>query len=121
MRLLTCVLICAGVAVMWAADPITYERLLKAGDEPGNWLMYSGNYEGHRYSRLDQITPENVNPLRLKWVWQMQTAQPIETRQLVVDGLMFAKGAVHGVESLDTKAGRTLWVYPYPVPEKVST
>ena len=38
---------------LWAQ--VTHERLLKADGEPGNWLTYSGNYSGHRYSALDQI------------------------------------------------------------------
>jgi len=37
----------AGV-VAWSAGPITNERLLKADEEPGNWLMYSGNYRSYR-------------------------------------------------------------------------
>ena len=32
--------------------PVTYDRLLKADQEPGNWLMYSNTYNGWRYSRL---------------------------------------------------------------------
>lgn len=121
MRLLVSVLICAGGAVVWAASPVTYERLLKAGDEPGNWLMYSGNYGSHRYSRLDQITPENVTRLHIKWVYQMQTTHHIETTPLVVDGIMYATGPVNDVVALDTQTGRTLWLYHYPVPEKVYT
>jgi glucose dehydrogenase len=45
--------------------PITYERLLKADQEPGNWLMYSGNYAGWRFSKLNQITTQNAKNLRV--------------------------------------------------------
>src|SRR5207253_1124650 len=41
--------------------PVTYEHLLKADQEPGNWLMYSNTYNSWRFSRLDQINTENVN------------------------------------------------------------
>ena len=34
---------------------VDYERLANAAKEPGNWLTYSGAYNGHRYSRLAQI------------------------------------------------------------------
>ncbi len=37
---------------------VTYQRLLHAEQEPENWLTYSGTYDGHRYSRLDQINRE---------------------------------------------------------------
>ena len=44
---------------------VSYERLLRPGAEPHNWLTYSGTYAGHRYSTLTQITPENVRDLEL--------------------------------------------------------
>ena len=44
---------------------VTYERLRQADREPGNWLTYSGSYDSHRYSRLDQIHRENIQELRL--------------------------------------------------------
>ena len=48
----------ASVVIMLAcvATPLhaqlTYERLLKAEQDPGNWLTYSGNYRSWRYSPL---------------------------------------------------------------------
>src|SRR5215831_17555194 len=112
-------IVCA--TVLWAAGPVTYERLLKADDEPGNWLMYSGNYGSHRYSRLDQITPENINRLHMKWVYQMNTTHHVETTPLVVDGIMYATRPPNDVVALDTQTGRKLWYFHYPVPDKVYT
>ena len=37
---------------------VTYQRLLQAEQEPENWLTYSGTYDSHRFSRLDQIKNE---------------------------------------------------------------
>ena len=94
------------------------ERLLKADEEPGNWLMYSGNYRSYRYSSLDQITPANVNPVHLKWIYQMKTTHHVETTPLVVDGIMYATRPPNDVVALDTQTGRRLWYYHYPVPDK---
>src|SRR5438270_10841347 len=121
MRLLASVLSCAAGAAVWAAGPVTYERLLKAGDEPGNWLMYSGNYGSHRYSGLDQITPENVTRLHVKWVYQMQTTHHVETTPLVVDGIMYATGPVNHVVAVDTQTGRGLLGYHFRVTGKGCT
>ena len=120
MNLLASVLIyAAGGAVLWAGGPVSYERLLKADDEPGNWLMYSGNYSSHRYSRLDQITPENVNRLHLKWVYQMKTTHHVETTPLVVDGIMYLSEPPSDVTALDTRTGRPFWKYTRTIPEDV--
>src|SRR5579859_3326764 len=119
-RAFLCALLASGLAVR-AAGPITYERLLKSDEEPGNWLMYSRNYRSHRYSSLDQITPANVNRLHVKWIYQMKTTHHVETMPLVVDGIMYATRPPNDVVALDTQNGRRLWNYHYPVPAKVYT
>jgi hypothetical protein len=43
-------------AISWAesaAGQVTYERLVHAAGESGNWLTYSGSYRSWRYSSLD--------------------------------------------------------------------
>jgi glucose dehydrogenase len=45
---------------------VTSDRLLKAADEPHNWLTYSGGYSSQRYSQLKQIDTSNVRNLELK-------------------------------------------------------
>ena len=42
-------------------DNVDYERLLKARSESQNWLTYYGDYDGQRYSLLDQINTESVS------------------------------------------------------------
>ena len=61
------------------SGPVTYERLLKADAEPGNWLMYQGTYAGWRFSKLNQITSQNVKNLRLKWMFQGRHQEKFET------------------------------------------
>ena len=46
------ILTLAAVALLAQPLPVTFERLLKADQEPGNWLMYSNTYNSWRYSRL---------------------------------------------------------------------
>jgi alcohol dehydrogenase (cytochrome c) len=94
-------------------------RLLKADDEPANWLMYSGNYRSYRHSRLDQITSSNVNRLRPKWILQMRTNHKVETTPLVVDSVMYLTSPPNEVIALDTETGRRLWTYRYKMPDRV--
>ena len=48
------------VAAQTLNAQVTYERLLKAESEPGNWLTYSGSYRSWRYSALDLINRQNA-------------------------------------------------------------
>ena len=52
------------LSVLPLRGQVTFERILKSPSEPGNWLTYSGNYSGHRYSRLEQIQAGNVARLK---------------------------------------------------------
>src|SRR5262245_44547300 len=88
--------------------PVTYERLLKATEEPGNWLTYSGDYRSHHYSSLNQITADNVHRLRAKWVYQMHRPK-VETTPIVVDGVMYLTRPPSDVIALDAETGRALW------------
>ena len=56
-----------------ASSQVTYERLLKAAQEPGSWLTYSGDYSSRRYSSLDQINASNAVNLAVQWVFQSST------------------------------------------------
>jgi len=38
-----------------ANGQVTFERLLNSAKEAQNWLTYSGDYAGHRFSPLNQI------------------------------------------------------------------
>jgi alcohol dehydrogenase (cytochrome c) len=98
---------------------ITFERLLKARQEPQNWLTYSGDYAGWRYSTLEQIDTRNVGRLSVQWVYQSRAANKFEVTPLVVDGIMYLSEIGNAAAALDARTGRTLWRYQRELPEKV--
>ncbi len=98
----------AAAKAKWepAADlNVTSERLRKAHLEPENWLTYWGDLSGRHYSGLHEITPENVNDLRLSWTHQFGGGT-VETSPIVVDGLMFITGPKNDAAALDARTGR---------------
>src|SRR5215831_1313969 len=68
---------------------VTFDRLLHTDREPQNWLTYSGNVLGQRYSPLAQITAANVKNLELQWAWQAKSLEKFETTALVLDGVLY--------------------------------
>lgn len=100
-----------------AFAPVTWERLLKAADEPENWLMYSGTLDSQRFSRLDQIDGRNVSGLEMKWAYQIPEIDRAETVPLVVDGIMFITEAPSNVAAVDAATGRQYWRYDHPLPD----
>ena len=96
-----------------AAAQVSFERLLRADEEPENWLTYSGSYKSQRHSQLDQITPANVTDLELRWVFQARSLEVFQATPLVVDGIMYLVEPTNTVVALDAKLGRVFWTYEY--------
>ncbi|MBM3813935.1 MAG: PQQ-dependent dehydrogenase, methanol/ethanol family [Acidimicrobiia bacterium] len=99
---------------------VTYERLLNAQKEPGNWITYSGAYNGWRYSGLDQINRSNAARMELKWVYQMPTTHMVETSPIVADGVMYFTEPPSNVVAVDAATGRQFWRYRRKTPDKVN-
>jgi alcohol dehydrogenase (cytochrome c) len=116
--LLAAVIIVPALSLCAQSLPVTYERLLKADREPGNWLMYSNTYNSWRFSRLDQIDTHNVKDLHVKWLFQGRHQEKFETTPLVVDGVMYLTRPENDVFALDAETGRVLWTYSHKNPEK---
>jgi alcohol dehydrogenase (cytochrome c) len=93
---------------------VAYERIVNAAREPGNWLTYSGNYFGHRYSALNEITAANVASLRVRWAYQFGLART-QVSPIVADGVMYVT-APNQASALDLRTGRTLWTWSRPIP-----
>jgi alcohol dehydrogenase (cytochrome c) len=98
-----------------ACAQVPYDRIVHAENEPGNWTTYSGNYLGHRFSPLAQITPANVSGLHVKWAHQFESPRT-ETSPIVVDGVMYIT-APNSASALDARTGRELWKWSRPIPK----
>src|SRR5436190_19454029 len=92
---------------------VSNERLLRAADEPRNWMMYSGTYASQRYSTLSQINPSNVKNLEQKWIFQAESMEKFETTPLVVDGIMYITQASSDALALDAKTCRAYCIYRF--------
>jgi alcohol dehydrogenase (cytochrome c) len=91
--------------------PVPFDRILRANQEPQNWLTYSGNLNSQRHSQLTQISPANARDLTLKWVYQSRSLDKHEVTPLVVDGVMYTIQSPNDVIALDAATGKTIWTY----------
>jgi alcohol dehydrogenase (cytochrome c) len=108
-----------------AAAPVasvTFERLLNADKTPQDWLMYAGDYAGRRYSGLNEITAENVNRLRVAWVFQPPTDyRRLEATPLVADGRMYVSYPPANVAALDAGTGKLIWRHEADLPSDLQS
>jgi alcohol dehydrogenase (cytochrome c) len=105
---------------------VTFDRLLQSEKEPHNWLTYSGNVLGQRYSLLNQINSGNAKNLELQWVWQAGSLEKYETTSLVLDGVLYTIQAPNNtnntdgftqIVALDAATGRQFWTFRYNIPQ----
>jgi alcohol dehydrogenase (cytochrome c) len=116
MKSLVLLILAAGVSMA----QVSYERILRAGSEPGAWLTYSGAYDARRYSPLAQITRDNVGSLKPAWMHQIFSRAKFEATPLVFDGALYLAEPPSDVTALDLKTGRPLWSYRRAIPDGVA-
>ena len=98
---------------------VTTTRIEHASGEPENWLTYSGTYDSHRYSGLEQITAGNVTQLAAQWVFQTPVTGKFEATPLIVNGVMYVTVANSNAYAIDARRGKTIWHYERALPEKL--
>ncbi|BCG64478.1 MAG: alcohol dehydrogenase (cytochrome c) [Methyloprofundus sp.] len=104
-----------------SAPSVSYEQLINATQQPEKWLMYSGSYNSHRHSSLNQINRNNTKDLTLNWVYQFETnSQMVQTTPLVVGNTMYLTEPPNNVIALDTQTGLPIWDYKRNLPEKLT-
>ena len=104
---------------------------------PQNWPMVGGDPGGMRYSRLTQITPANVDELKVAWVYHMKPAtyaQPTgpangynrvafhesEDQPLVIGRTMYLATPYSRIVALDSGTGVEKWVFQIPNDDQAS-
>jgi alcohol dehydrogenase (cytochrome c) len=112
---LVCVALLSAAFCAATFGQVPFERIVNADQEPGNWLTYSRDLLGHRFSPLDEITTANVANLKVKWAFQFPSDRN-EVSPIVVDGIMYVTGP-HWAAALDAHTGRQLWSWTRPIPK----
>jgi len=85
----------------------------KNSADPNNWAMQSGNYNGQRYSKLDQINTKNVNTLKVAWQFSTGVLRGHEGSPIVVGNRMYLHTAFpNNIYALDLdNEQQILWSY----------
>ena len=101
---------------------VDQEMLSNSGDDPEAWLMYGGNYEQHRHTTADVITPENVSDLELEYEMSVGAGSSMEGTPIVVPGdppVMYQTNGPNHLKAIDAREGEVLWSFTYSPPRGV--
>ncbi|HKV25021.1 MAG TPA: PQQ-dependent dehydrogenase, methanol/ethanol family [Candidatus Acidoferrum sp.] len=110
-----CATLLSAILGSAAFAQVPFERIVNADQTPGDWLTYSRDFSGHRFSPLAEITADNVANLKVKWAFQFP-ADRNEVSPLVFGGVMYVT-AGNWAAALDVHAGRPFWTWQRTIPE----
>jgi len=96
-----------------AYGALANDDLIKLADDAKNWAMPTGDYANTRYSKLNQITKENVKNLQVKWTFSTGVLRGHEGGPLVIGDVMYVHTPFPNiVYALDlNNDGKIIWKY----------
>lgn len=105
---------CLTAATVFAAGTATAnDELIRLEQDAKQWVMPTGNYANHRYSKLNQINAGNVGKLQVAWTFSTGVLRGHEGGPLIVGDMMYVHTPFPNiVYALDLKnEGRIVWKY----------
>jgi hypothetical protein len=112
--LIVSLLMASALTPIRAAD-MTFERALGVSQEPQNWLLHHGNYQGHRFSQLKEINADTVKNLKVAFTVALGGFEGAGTRYkfgmleatpIVEDGILYAPDGWGSVYAIDVTNGK---------------
>jgi alcohol dehydrogenase (cytochrome c) len=82
----------------------------RAATSQVDWTSYNGDYNGSRYSTMEQINNGNIADLNAKWVFNMRNTNGLQVTPVVSEGVMYVTSA-NEAYALDAGTGREIWHY----------
>ncbi|MFT7035534.1 MAG: quinoprotein glucose dehydrogenase [Cyclobacteriaceae bacterium] len=81
-----------------------------------DWPAYHGDKTVSHYSKLDQITKENVSNLKVAWSYDGGDADPkgrsqIQCNPLIIDGILYGASASRKLFALNAATGKKVWQF----------
>lgn len=107
------------IFAMWVAAALLVTGTASAA-ETGSWSAYGGDAGGTRYSTLTQITPANVQDLRVAWTFRTGELgkgvkdwkrSAFEATPILYEGMLYLTTPGTNVVAVDAATGKLRWRY----------
>ncbi len=93
-----------------------------AGHNPSDvqWTQHGGNPNEQRYSKLKQVTADNVGQLGLAWYAEISERGGYQSTPLVIDGVLYMTAPWSSLYAFDAKSGKQLWKVDPKAPREMA-
>jgi quinohemoprotein ethanol dehydrogenase len=115
-RLIFGLVVAAGVAAYSQSGAVA------AGHNPNDveWTRNGGNPDEQRYSKLNQVTVDNVGKLGLAWFAEIAERGGYQSTPLVIDGIMYMTAPWSSLYAFDARSGKQLWKIDPQAPREIA-
>ena len=110
----------AGSALSLDWKDVTDDRLVNAGSEAGDWLIYGRTYDAQRHSPLNEITPANASKLKPAYQISLGSLDGQELTPTVNNGIMIVAISHKYIDAYDAASGNRLWRHEIKLPADVT-
>jgi len=76
-----------------------------------DWPTIGLDYAETRFSKLNQITADNVKSIGLVSTYNLESIRGVEATPLVVDGIMYVTAPWSVVHAVDVRSGKRIWSF----------
>jgi quinoprotein glucose dehydrogenase len=111
--------VAAPIALVWLTVGIFGQPSGMPSTKNGDWVSYTADIHGTKYSPLDQITAANFKDLEVAWRFKTDNlgTRPeykLEGTPLAIRGTLYVTaGTRRSVIALDGKTGELIWTHSY--------
>jgi len=126
------VVVAAGVAAYSQSGPgvtaagagtsgaSTAPAVAKLNGKDVEWTQHGGDPNEQRYSKLNQITVDNVGQLGLAWYADIPERGGYQSTPLVVDGVLYMTAPWSSLYAFDARTGKQLWKVDPEAPREIA-
>jgi quinoprotein glucose dehydrogenase len=86
-----------------------------------DWDSYLGGSDRNHFTKLNQITKENVGQLKVAWTYAMPDSGQMQSNPIISNGILFGISASLQVFALNAATGQQLWKFGDPLKNWAST
>ncbi len=90
----------------------SFAQLMAAADNSKDWLYHNQNYQGTRYSQLEQINIGNAGGLQRVCAYDLPTNATMQTGPIIYQGTMYVTNATH-TAAIDAATCEKIWSYDW--------
>jgi quinohemoprotein ethanol dehydrogenase len=117
-RVIFGVVVAAGAAACFGASTGAAAASHKSKDV--EWTQHGGNPDEQRYSKLNQVTVDNVGQLGLAWFADIPERGGYQSTPLVIDGVIYVTAPWSKLYAFDAKSGKQLWKVDPEAPREIA-